>query len=316
MNVALGVLESALGAYYRNPAVRARIREYCGFEAGRAPSCVFLSATLPGTPIPSGWALEPQFPPETLDELLDRGADVFRSTWDRDNLLMYVDIDYLDARWMGHAIAQPADVFGKLEPTFQAIREVLVRFDVDLLTLMTGRGYQFTGQVPLTASLVQRLAALVPDVPDWYHTADRRLPAWLSDRLSPTVARAYVGAGLVLEYLAHQIVRIAAPASRLPLVLNGTPVGTGGNGCEAVSLDLSFAGDPLDVRHIRVAFGGYQRHRFRPDLYGREAAGLDPLVVVPRRRAPLEEMLTRRRTTEPSASPSRAARRFRSWPTR
>jgi hypothetical protein len=36
MTMALGVLEPALGAYYRNPAVRARIREYCGFEAGRA----------------------------------------------------------------------------------------------------------------------------------------------------------------------------------------------------------------------------------------------------------------------------------------
>jgi hypothetical protein len=46
--------------------------------------------------------------------------------------------------------------------------------------------------------------------------------------------------------------------------MNGTNVGFGPEGREAVSLDLSFAGDPMDVRHVRVAFGGYQMHRFRP----------------------------------------------------
>ena len=118
---------SALAAYYGQPAVRARIREYCGLECGRPPSCVFLSAALPGAPIPSGWTLDPQFPASDLDDVLDRGADIFRSTWDREHLLICIDVDYLNADRLGHAFARPAEVFQKMEPTYHAIGEFLER---------------------------------------------------------------------------------------------------------------------------------------------------------------------------------------------
>lgn len=292
---------SVLAAYYRHPAVRARIREYCGLEHGSSPSCVFLSAAFPGTPIPSGWTLDPQFPPSDLDDVLERGADVFRSTWDRQYLLVYMDVDYLNADRPGHGFADPADVFQKMEPTYPAIVELLKRYRMGLLTVMTGRGYQLTGEIPLGSPFLQRLAALAPGVPDWYETQERRLPHWIHDRFAPDHARAYVGLGMILEYLAHQVIRQAAPRSPVPLVMNGTNVGVGPGGREAVSLDLSFAGDPMDVRHIRVAFGGYQMHRFRPDLYGAEVASLEPLIAVPRRNGSLDDMLHRHRLRDGAA---------------
>lgn len=292
---------SALAAYYGQPAVRARIREYCGLECGRPPSSVFLSAALPGASIPNGWTLDPQFPATDIDDVLNRGADIFRSTWDREHLLICIDVDYLNADRLGHAFARPAEVFHKMEPTYQAIGKLLERYGMGLLAVMTGRGYQLTGRIPLQSLLVHRLAALAPGVPDWYETQERRLPRWIEDRFTPAHARAYIGAGLILEYLAHQVIRQAAPKSPLPLVLNGTHVGFGPSGREAVSIDLSFAGDPMDVRHMRVAFGGYQMHRFRPDLYGTEVSSLEPLIAVPRGSASLDEMLQRR-------SPDGAAR--------
>ena len=292
---------SALAAYYGDPAVRARIREYCGLEAGAPPSSVFLSAAFPGTPPPTGWSLDPQFPAADLDDLLNRGADVSRSTWDRDSLLMCVDIDYLNADRPGHAFAQPGDVFSKMEPTYQAICQLLEDYGIEMLAMMTGRGYQLTGRIPLSSPLVEHLATLAPGVPDWQETQARRLPHWIDERFTPCHARAYVGAGLVLEYLAHQTMRRAAPKSSLPIVVNGTNVGFGPGGREAVSLDLSFAGDPLDVRHIRVAFGGYQVYRLRPDIYGAEVSTLDPLIAVPRGRASLDEMLLRHRSPEGAA---------------
>ncbi|MBI3047650.1 MAG: hypothetical protein HYY76_05005 [Acidobacteria bacterium] len=281
----------ALAEYYGRPAVRARIREYCGFDSGHSATSVFLSAALPGAPIPNRWTLHPRFPTRDLDELLDRGADIFRSLWDRDSLLVCFDVDCLNADRLGHPFARPAEVFRKLEPTYQAVCGLLVQHGLSLLPVMTGRGYQFIGRVPLESAIVHHVAALAPGVPDWHAMRDRRLPRWIDDRMSSLQARAYVGTGLLLEHLAHQVMRRAAGASPIPLVLNGTNVGAGGEGREAVSLDLSFAGDPLDVRHVRVTFGGYQLHRFRPDLYGPDVAALEPLVAVPRGSRTLDEML-------------------------
>ena len=294
-----GVLNgSALGVYYGDLAVRARIREYCGVDRGASLSCVFLSAAFPSTSPPTGWALEPRFPTAHLDDLLNGAADVFRSTWDRDSLLMCLDIDYLNAERVGHAYAQPGEVFAKIEPVYQAICMVLQRYRVNLLPVMTGRGYQFTGRIPLHSPVVDTLAALAPATPDWYETQATRIPVWIAERVAPHYASAYAGAGMVLEYLAHQVIREAAPASSVPVVVNGTNVGWGPGGREAVSLDLSAAGDPLDVRHLRVAFGGYQTHRLRPDMYGEDVSALDPLIAVPRGNTPLDEMLYERRSPE------------------
>ena len=76
------------------------------------------------------------------------------------------------------------------------------------------------------------------------------------------------------------------------MVVGNTVVGAGGIGRSCVSLDLTHMGDPLDSRHLRVAFGLYQKHRLRPDLVGPIASGRVPaLPVIPRRRRPLLELL-------------------------
>jgi hypothetical protein len=85
-------------------------------------------------------------------------------------------------------------------------------------------------------------------------------------------------------------------------VVNGTIVGRHGPvGRECASIDFSHAGDPLDVRHARIAFGTYQWHRFRPDIFGQAAAAFPPLVALPRRRRPLMAMLARGRGLDVAA---------------
>ena len=82
-------------------------------------------------------------------------------------------------------------------------------------------------------------------------------------------------------------------------MVGNTAVGSGGIGRTCVSLDLSHMGDPLDCRHMRVAFGLYQKHRLRPDLVGYRAATRVPaLAVVPRGRRELFEALASRRLAE------------------
>jgi hypothetical protein len=108
-------------------------------------------------------------------------------------------------------------------------------------------------------------------------------------------ARAHRGLGLALEFLLHRVLPRAALSSSVPVVVNNVDVGTGPGGRESVSIDLTHMGDPLDVRHLRAAFAVYQKHRFRPDLVGADAARLPALAVVPRRGRPLLEVLESRR---------------------
>jgi hypothetical protein len=104
-----------------------------------------------------------------------------------------------------------------------------------------------------------------------------------------------MGLGLVLEHVAHEVLRRAASTSEIPVVLNATIVGAGPNGRECVSLDLSHLTYPLDVRHMRVAFGAYQKHS-----HGRQSS--HPLIVaIPRGGAPLLTAL------KASRDPARAA---------
>ncbi|MGE5242710.1 MAG: hypothetical protein ACM3SQ_00595 [Betaproteobacteria bacterium] len=269
--------------YYDASAVRARMREYCGETHAHAMSCVYLAAMASPADAWRDWEHAPPHPPSEFDALVAHGADLARSLWDRESLLVHLDLDYLNVDEPGEPFHHPVETFYKLEPTLQAVRSVMRELDLRLFTLMTGRGYHFTGRVPLNAPAVSALAALAPEAPGWFATRSSRLPPWLADGMDERTARAYIGHGLVTEWLGHLVMRRAVPRSPIPVVFNGTIVGTGVAGRECVSIDLSASGDPMDTRHIRLAYSTYQRHRFRPDVFGPRAAGLvGPLASLPR----------------------------------
>ena len=296
-----------LQEYYADPHVRTRIREYCGDSGGGAMTCAYLTG-LTGTESPFvTWDGAPRHPAGDLDSLMATGADIARSTWDVASLLFHLDIDYQNTDFPGEAYHHPAEVFFKLEPVYRAVTHVLRRFGLPLLPLMTGQGYHFTGRVPLDSDVVRFVADLVPDPPHWLQNVSSRRPPWTTSELAQEHARAYVGAGMLMEFLAHQIMRRALRRTPIPIVLNGTVVGSGLVGRECVSLDLSSFGDPMDARHLRVAFGAYQKHRFRPDVVGqRVAVECPPFVAVPRRAQSLATLLSAGRDLRHAARAARA----------
>lgn len=300
---------TSLQEYYADPFVRERILEYCGAVDGRPPTSVGLTGLTGQTGRYVTWGRAPRYPVARLDALLAAGADIARSMWDAADLLIHLDVDYQNTDHPGEAFHHPAEVFFKIEPVYRAARHVFARFGLPLLSLMTGRGYHFTGRVPLESAVVDRLVALVPDTPGWLATLPARRPPWLTREMTERHAKAHVGAGLLVESLAHRILRRAAPRSPIPIVLNGTVVGAGSLalvGRECTSIDLSYAGDPVDVRHLRVAFGAYQKHRFRPDIIAhRGASDRVPFIAVPRGDESLEHLLSHGREF---AHAARAAR--------
>jgi hypothetical protein len=297
---------ASLSEYYADPIVRLRIREYCGDSPDQPTRCLFLAGIDSRAGQDVGWDRAPRYPLDELGALLANGADIARSTWDASSLLIHLDIDYLNVDAPGEAYQHPAEVFFKLEPTYRATQRVLHHFGLPLYTLVTGRGYHFTGQVPLESPLVDRIGSQVPEPPRWAMNVTARRPQWVTADISQRHARAYVGMGLLVEYLAHRILKRASQRSSIPVVLNGTVVGTGLVGRECISIDISYAGDPLDVRHTRIAFSAYQKHRFRPDLVGRRvAADRPPFIAVPRIGESLVELLSRGREPQHAARTAR-----------
>lgn len=288
--------------YYRLPIVRQRIREYCGETPSCAMTCAFLSPFKPDGGGHAVWEDVPQYPPDALDGLLDQGADVARSTWDYANLLVHLDLDYQNVDFPGEPFIHPAEVFFKLESLYRGTRETLTAHGLPLLDLMTGRGYHFTGRVPIADPVVTQLATLATHDPPWLTACRARRPPWVRATVDERRARAYTGLGMVLEHLAHVIVRCSAAGALIPIVLNGTIAGPGLVGRECGSVDLSFAGDPLDIRQVRAAFSAYQFHRIRADIVGgRIAAGVPPLVSLPRGHTSVYDMLQAGRTTDRAA---------------
>ncbi|MCL5027330.1 MAG: hypothetical protein M1531_12710 [Chloroflexi bacterium] len=273
-------MSGARKLYYQLPHVRSRIAEYCGGPAGRTEEATarFLvgdGVTTVGLGIPPKYAVAR---PSDLDQLLSRGVDVFRSLWDRCAMLAILDVDYQNASFQDQAFYQPAASFQKLEPVFQSVREELADFGIDHLALMTGQGYHFIWSIadgsPAGAKL-QRLA----DLPSTLEAKYAHDHPFTEETVPLGKGRAHAGLGLLMEYLAHKVLRRAAPSALVPTMATGLVVGGGNH--ESVSLDLSAYGDPLYMRYSRCAFSLYLKVSY-PDRF---------LVCLPRAGQPWADLL-------------------------
>ncbi|MGE5836739.1 MAG: hypothetical protein ACM4AI_19855 [Acidobacteriota bacterium] len=273
---------AAIEEYYGDRHVRARIVEYCGATRDGQPTAAYIT--------PLG--------PVATDGTVQEFA---RSLWDLDNLIFFLQLDYLNPDHPEEPFLHPADVLLKLEPAFRACRAVCQSFGLDLQAVLTGRGYHFVGRIPLDSLVIEALAALAGETPAWHAGHETRRPHGLTAgppepwRRAATItarhARAAAGLGLLLEHVAHLILA-RAWTSPIPFVVNGTVARSGIVGRECVSIDFSHAGDPLDVTRFRTAFSAYRRHQNRPDLFGTKVAALPPLAALPRGAEPLVTFLT------------------------
>lgn len=288
------MIDPEVVAYYANRQVGARVREYCGVSVGDVPGAVYLATIDPDDDPHVTWETPRRFPVDALPSLLAGSDDIARSLWDTRHLVWLIDLDHQNVDLPAHPFLRPDEAFAALEPTFQAVHAVCRELGLPVLSVMTGRGYHFTGVIPLTDPVVEHLGCLVPSTPRWWFTHERRRAPWMEAPMPEWQARAHAGLGFVTEYFAHLVLDRAAPASPVPVTVNGTIVGAGARGRETVSLDFSHFGDPLDVRQFRVCFGAYQWHRMRPDIFG-QAAALPALVALPRDQQSLATMLRRGR---------------------
>jgi hypothetical protein len=280
-------VRAQVAAYYRDPHVHARLREFCGCEGESPPSAVFVAGfDSDREPFPT-WLDAEVVPAGSLDSVLERGCDVSRSLWDTQSLIFLIDLDYQNLDYPAEPFTHPTEVFFKLERAYATTLAVLKASGIRPLVTGTGRGYHFVGRVPLETPVVDSLA-VVGGVPSWH------------------ARQAAARCGLVAPNMTE---RHAAAAEGLivPVVLNGTTVGSGLIGRECISIDFSHVGDPLDVRHARLGFSAYQWHRARPDIFGTTASDLPPVACVPRTQRSLEAFIRTGRTLSDAAQAARQA---------
>ena len=245
---------SALAAYYRSEAVRQRLAEYgCGRPPGEPPT--FGALEIGGYGGPRRWRQRGggpvRFRLAYVPSVLRQGADLYRSLADGSGTLLVLRIEYLHRAGLAEVFQHPGLCFERLEVVHQAVRQVFSRYDLVPLALMSARGYDYVLHLPASGLLYRflvRLGSREETLPAGYY----RLTAL--GRLVVEMECAHRGAGRLLEFLTHDVIRAASGRSAVPLALADLEPRAGAS----VRLDLSPYGDPLMARYLRCPFSSDQ----------------------------------------------------------
>lgn len=298
--------------FYRSPAVRQRIKEYCGLSRGALPQEGREEPISAEYLVGYGEAFTARKEPflsvskRRFNWILDAGLDIFRSVWDSESTLGILDIEYFNLRYPGEIHYKQQEVFEKVEPVYHLILQVFSQFGLKPLVVMTGQGYHFSFRVQQRSPAHKKLESL-GNLLDTLRAKYRSTHGRRTHPVSEESARGFEGMGRILEYLVHLVLRkYQEKKGDIPLVC--TDVAVGGKG-EAISLDLSMYGDPIYMRDVRCPFSSYQKHKVAKYKYGESTARDIPVqICLPRftaeREHPLslEELFSMRRHFANSAA--------------
>jgi len=262
--------------YYRHPAVRARMREFVGVDASSSYGCEFLTASDDRAFLPFS-----AYPGEALNSLLDGGFEICRSLWDRAALIADFDVEYVNFDHPAEAFLDPERVFAIQQPVQQTIRRLLEQYRIESLHVLSGRGHHFIWRIEQRSAVFEMLAE-IGQIPASLRGAEQEPHPPNATAVPLELARAFAGLGLIMEFLAHRVKKLAAPLSTIPVEITAVEVGPSKQGREMISIDISEYGDPLYSRTIRVPFSAYlkpwqQPWGFKADLL----AVMRPLFVIP-----------------------------------
>lgn len=239
--------------YYGNSAVRDRIVEFLGGSSLETATSVFVAHGSVGM----SRKIFPQNV-NTLDELLGQGLDIARSLWDRSSLLLHLDIEYVNFDVPAEPYLDPMRAFELQKPVIDAFLRILGTYGIEPLHLLSGRGHHLVWRISRGSQAFMELMEfghLSEGIESFY----RRNPVLGSVTVAPSLARAYAGSGVVVEYLTDRVIREAGPQSAIPVTITDLEVVPQHLGREVVSIDVSEYSDPLSTRMIRIAFSVYTK---------------------------------------------------------
>src|SRR5579863_6470587 len=127
--------EISLRQCYRNRNVLERMTEFLGGADLRSATAVYVAGN-------NGFVEFGEIsPPGRLPEYLDAGLEVDRSLWDRDSLIVHIDLEYNNFDQPAAAWLDPERAFRLQQPVLDATLRILAEAGIAPLTLVSGRGY-------------------------------------------------------------------------------------------------------------------------------------------------------------------------------
>jgi hypothetical protein len=262
--------------YYGNSFVRERISDYFGGPLPGKATAVFFTAGTESEP-----HTHERHPLEEVPGWMRHGAELNRSLWDRRSLIAHLDVEYVNFDNPGRAYLEEERAFALQNPVVLAVDSFLSSFGIRRLHLLTGRGHHFVWSIKQNSDAFSRLAELGrPSASLERLYATLRAPT--GERVQSSLAWAFAGLGMVVEYLAHSVKAEAAGNCELPVELGAIEIGGGGHEREMISVDITEYGDPLCSRTIRSPFSIYLKLSQSHILDSDDAATPHPLwFVVP-----------------------------------
>ncbi len=283
--------------YYKYPAVRERIAEYCGGTANNPSN--FSSEYIVGYGEELLRSQKKDFlsiDTKYFHDILDKGLDIFRSIWDKCGTVCVLDIEYFNLDYAGEVYYNPERTFKKIEPLYNLIKSLYQKYNIPYLCIMTGQGYHFSSFVSTDSALSKKLeniGYIEETVAKKYREMTRR-----RRKVSIAYGKIFNAIGRLMEFLTHQILAEGNKISPVPIVFSDIPVGKRGEiGREAISIDLTAFADPVYMRDIRCPFSTHQKHRLQKYKVGEYIAEKIPIqIALPRdNKISLDELLFARR---------------------
>ncbi|MBD3378979.1 MAG: hypothetical protein GF408_00760 [Candidatus Omnitrophica bacterium] len=236
--------------YYGEPVIEKRMAEYLGGDTLDEATAVYLTRCDPKN------RLKNIRKPAELASFLRDGIDIGRSLWDKEDLIVHLDIEYVNFDFPGEPYLDPKRSYGIQEPLIKTLRNDLEGFGIEPLHLVTGRGHHFTWKIGGKTAVFRELEK-IGRLPEELRKMYEKGHGPEGEHVTPGLAKAYAGLALVMEYLAGRAILSARRETPVPVKTICAPERVCERGWEAVILDLSEYGDPLHTRMIRLPFSLY-----------------------------------------------------------
>ena len=266
----------SLEEYYANPDVRQRMVEFLGGHRLENVTCFYVTAD-DSTPSINYHRRRPH----ELWTCLEQGLEVTRSLWDRDSLVVHLDIEYVNFDYPAEPYLDPERSLELQRPVIRCLQEILLSHGIAPLHLLSGRGHHLVWRVRRKSATFRRLAEIGRLV-DTLCGIYREPQSPQGDVVGLETGSAFAGIGQVLEHIAHRVLREASGACPIQVQVTEVETDQGQRGREIVSLDLSEYGDPLATRMIRVPFSVYHKPgQYRSKLGKHVVEELPLLFLIP-----------------------------------
>ena len=250
--------------YYSNPKIRQLIFK----EAERYSYAIGWGKTL----IERGWTLPVrEVPIEKLPELLNDKLDIFFPIRVKDDSELYIiwDIEYFNNENPGWLFSRENQktIFNWMEPAFLIVEDILNSYGIKYLIDITMSGIHVWSKIKTNSPAFKMLTeegTILPSIEEKYSTI---APTDLK-RQRPVpreLGLAYNGAGKVLEFLTHELIRRNRRENSIPIpvTISDSPQMGEYYPYSGISSDLTQYAHPINMRCIRAFCSSHQKSLVR-----------------------------------------------------